>query len=99
LTELQQDLTLSENQRSYYQATSERLSTSLNSTIELCENLSQNLDQSRLELAAEKAKVKTRNKILLWAGLIGGVITLGKIAAFILYAKSVKIPRWLDILL
>jgi hypothetical protein len=99
LTEAQQDLTLSEEQRLLYQETSERLSISLTSTIELCGTLSESLNQSRMDLTVEQERVRARNRALLWIGIIGGVIILGKIAAFILYAKQVPIPRWLDILL
>jgi hypothetical protein len=99
LTEARDDLTLSQEQRDRYQATSEKLLTSLDSTIEQCGSLSRNLNQSRQELALERERVRAKNKALLWFGIIGGVIILGKIAAFILYAKSVKIPRWLDIVL
>jgi hypothetical protein len=57
------------------------------------------LENSNLLLELEREKVRARNKALLWFGITGSVIILGKIAAFILYAKSVKIPRWLDIIL
>jgi hypothetical protein len=46
-----------------------------------------------------KAKVEQRNRQFLVIGIIGGLIILAKIAAFILYAKGLKTPRWLDILL
>jgi hypothetical protein len=62
-------------------------------------NLSAAYDSLSLSLAKEKERVAIRNKILLWIGIIGAVIILGKIAAFILYAKGVPMPRWLDIIL
>jgi F0F1-type ATP synthase membrane subunit b/b' len=99
LTEARSGLTLSQEQRDRYRETSEKLLSSLDSTIEQCGSLSQSLNQSRQELAAEKERVRARNKILLWTGIIGAAIILGKIAALILYAKRVPMPRWLDIIL
>jgi hypothetical protein len=99
LTEAQNSLAISQEQRDCYLETSENLLSSLDSTIEQCGSLSQSLNQSRRELAAEQEKVNARNKVLFWFGVIGCAIILGKIAAFILYAKRVPIPRWLDIIL
>lgn len=92
LTELRQDLTLSNEQRDRYQTISIGLENSLQNTIQSCETLSRDLNQSRQDLAAEKAAVR----VLL---IIAGIIILGKIGAFILYAFKIKTPRWLDIIL
>ena len=92
LTELRQDLTLSNEQRDYYRAISTGLESSLQSTIQSFESISLELNQTRRDLAVEKAKVRTRNRILLILGIIGGVLILGKIA-FKLYAKRVPVPR------
>jgi len=76
-----------------------RLSTDLTNTMLSFRNLSAELENLNLQLELEKQKVKLRNKILFWFGLAGVVIVLCKVVAFILYAKRVPIPRWLDILL
>jgi hypothetical protein len=99
LTEVQRDLNLSQQQRDYYPETSMQLSSYLANTIDSLENLSIELNQSKLDLAVEKDRVKTRNKVLLLLGIIGVIAILSKAAAFILYAKRVPVPRWLDILL
>jgi len=57
------------------------------------------LENLKVQLEREKEKVRARNKILLWFGIIGAVIVSGKIAAFILYTRRVPTPRWLDIIL
>jgi len=75
------------------------LSLRLTDTMNSFRDLSNKLENLNLQVELEKEKVRTRNKVLLWLGIIGGVIILGKIAAFILYAKRVPMPRWLDIIL
>jgi septal ring factor EnvC (AmiA/AmiB activator) len=92
LTGLKQDLTLSNEQRNYYQEISNELENSLQNTIQSCASLSQDLNQSRQDLAAEKAIVRVMM-------VIAGIIILAKIAAFMLYAFHVPVPRWLDIIL
>lgn len=76
-----------------------KLSTDLTDTMLSFRASSAALENSNLQLELEKEKVRARNKALLWFGIIGAVITLGKLAAFILYAKRVPMPRWLDIVL
>jgi uncharacterized integral membrane protein len=75
------------------------LSADLTNTMNSFRALSGELENSNQQLGQEKEKVRVRNKALLWFGIIGGIIILGKIAAFILYAKRVPMPRWLDIIL
>jgi capsule polysaccharide export protein KpsE/RkpR len=75
------------------------LSTRLTDTMNSFRALSSELESLSLQLELERERVQARNKALLIIGIVGGAIILGKIAAFILYAKSVKIPRWLDIVL
>ena len=75
------------------------LSTRLTDTMLSFRNLSAELDNLNIQLTKEQERVQTRNKILFWFGIIGAIILLGKIIAFILYAKRVPIPRWLDIVL
>ena len=75
------------------------LSTRLTDTMTSFRGLSAELENLNLKLAQEREKVRARNEALLWFGIIGVVIILGKIAAFILYAKHVPMPRWLDIVL
>ena len=57
------------------------------------------LEKANQELARERERVRSRNKALLWLGMAGGAIVLAKVAAFVLYAKRVPTPRWLDIIL
>jgi hypothetical protein len=75
------------------------LSLRLTDTMNSFRALSNELENLNLQVELEREKVRARNKALLWVGIIGGVIILGKIAAFILYAKRVPMPRWLDIVL
>jgi hypothetical protein len=75
------------------------LSTDLTNMMYSFRALSSELEDLNLQLELERERVRVRNKALLWVGIFGGVIILGKIAAFILYAKRVPIPRWLDIVL
>ena len=76
-----------------------RLSTRLTYTMNSLKNLSSELDGLNWLLEQERQKILIRNRQLAWVGFFGGVIILFKIAAFILYAKRLRIPRWLDILL
>jgi hypothetical protein len=62
-------------------------------------SINQKFSDSLQTITVYKTKLEERNKQLLIIGIIGAVIILGKIAAFILYAKHIPIPRWLDIVL
>lgn len=51
-----------------------------------------NITRLETRLKAETEKTRT-------LGIIFGVMTLIKVAGFILYSRGVRVPRWLDILL
>ncbi|HCC38177.1 MAG TPA: hypothetical protein DEQ14_11530 [Treponema sp.] len=92
LTQASEDLKISESERRRWAAISTTLSASLDS-------INAELNSSLRTITVYKTKVEERNRQLLVIGIIGAVIILFKIAAFILYARRVPIPRWLDILL
>ena len=50
-------------------------------------------------IAKLEARVESRGRIVLVLGIVFLVMVLAKIAGYILYAKGIKVPRWLDILL
>ena len=73
----------------------ERLTSSSASLTSISEELTSCYDSiERLE-----SKVKSRGRIVLVLGIVFGVMILAKIAGYVLYAKGIKVPRWLDILL
>ncbi len=92
LAQASEDLKISESERRRWAETSTRLSASLDS-------INAELNSSLRTITVYKTKLEERNRQLLVIGIIGAVIILFKIVAFILYAKRVPIPRWLDILL
>ena len=92
LAQASEDLKISESERRKWAETSTRLSASLDS-------INAELNSSLRTIIVYKTKVEERNRLLFIIGIIGTVIILFKIAAFVLYAKRIPIPRWLDILL
>ena len=92
LAQASEDLKISESERLRWETTSTTLSTSLNS-------INAELNNSLRTITVYKTRLEARNRQLLVIGIIGAVIILFKIMAFILYARCVPIPRWLDILL
>jgi len=92
LAQASQDLRVSESERLEWETKSTMLSTSLAS-------INQKFSDSLQTITVYKTKLEERNRQLMIFGIIGAAIILAKVAAFILYAKRVPIPRWLDILL
>ena len=50
-------------------------------------------------IARLERRVESRGRIVLILGIVFLVMVLAKIAGYILYARGIKVPRWLDILL
>ena len=92
LAQASEDLRISETERLAWEAKSTTLSSSLAS-------INQKFSDSLQSITVYKTKVEERNRQLLVIGIIGVVLMVAKIVAFIVYAKHVPIPRWLDILL
>ena len=89
---LSEDLKLSQQEAKQWETTSMTLSENLMSINEQLNNVYENLE-------AEHQKNKILMKVLATLIAILAIMILGKIAGYILYAKGVKLPRWLDILL
>ena len=89
---LSEDLKLSQQEAKQWETTSMTLSENLMSINEQLNNVYENLE-------AEHQKNKILMKVLATLIAVLAIIILGKIAGYILYAKGVKLPRWLDILL
>ena len=54
---------------------------------------------SYLSIESLQSQLRARTKVVVVLGVIFGVMIALKIVGYILYAKGVKTPRWLDILL
>ena len=50
-------------------------------------------------IALLEMKVSLRGRVALILGIVFGVMILAKVAGYVLYAKGISVPRWLDILL
>jgi septal ring factor EnvC (AmiA/AmiB activator) len=92
LAQASQDLRISETERREWEAKSTTLSASL-------ESISAELSDSLQTITVYKTRLERLNRDFLIFGIVGLVIILAKFAAFLLYAKGVKTPRWLDIIL
>ena len=92
LKTLSEDLTLSQNEASQWKERSMNLLNSLTSINEELNSCCMTITKQSLEL-----KIKSRIINVLLAILI--LRTVGMIAGYIIYAKGIKLPRWLDILL
>lgn len=62
-------------------------------------NINEELMTSYISIELLQRKVKTRSLVVLILGIVFGVMIVAKIVGYVLYAKGVKVPRWLDILL
>ena len=62
-------------------------------------SINEELLSSYESIAVLEAQVSFRGKIVSILGIVFLVMILAKIAGYILYAKGVHVPRWLDILL
>ena len=92
LDQASKDLRISESERELWETRSLTLSSSLDS-------INQKYSDLLTSINVYKAKLEDQNKLLLGIGIAGAVIILLKIIAFILYARGIKTPRWLDIIL
>ena len=70
-----------------------------NSCKESLMNTTTCLNECSEKLTSYEMKLKTKNSILTVLIIILIIMILMKIAGYVLYAKGVKLPRWLDILL
>ena len=62
-------------------------------------NINEELITSYDSIARLEERVRTRTRVVIAFGVVFAVMTALKIAGYILYAKGVKVPRWLDILI
>ena len=62
-------------------------------------SINEELISSYDSIARLELQVKSRGRIALALGIVFGVMILLKVAGYMLYAKGVSVPRWLDILL
>ena len=99
LDSLQQKLTISEQQLDLSLTELTELTSSLNSTKTSFTELSEALDKSNIQLELEKARVASRNRILLIAGILFLINLAAKGMAFVLMSRGIVLPRWLDILI
>lgn len=91
LLERSQDLKLSEDGRIQSQTELTALSSSFL-------NMSGRFNDSLTKAIQLEAKVKTRNRVLFWAGAVTLLNIAGKAVMLILWRKGVRVPRLLDIL-
>lgn len=92
LTEQSNLLKISENERKDWEIKSTGLSASLTS-------INEALNKSYENLSIYKYRLKQHQKALALITILLLIMTAGKVAGYILYAKGIKLPRWLDILL
>ncbi len=92
LTRLRNELTISENERKALEEQSRKLSDSLT-------NINRQLNSSYETITRYEMQLRHKKKVLgaLAAALL--VMIAGKLAGYWLYAKGIRVPRWLDILL
>ena len=62
-------------------------------------NINEELITSYDSIARLEERVRTRTRVVIAFGVVFAVMIVLKIAGYILYAKGVKVPRWLDILI
>lgn len=92
LTQLQETLSRSESERLRLEEQSSRLSSSL--TL-----INGQLSDSYRTLTAYEERLRTQGKVVMALLAVLGVRLAGMVAGYILYAKGIRLPRWLDILL
>ena len=85
-------LQLSETERKEWETKSTALSTSLQS-------INEQLNKSYEALTVYKHRLRQHQKALAIVAIILIVLLIGKGVGYYLYAKGIKLPRWLDILL
>lgn len=62
-------------------------------------SINEELMSSYNSIARLELKVKSRGRIVLVLGIVFGAMICLKILGYILYAKGIKVPRWIDILI
>ena len=92
LNQVSEDLKASQNEASQWKELSTNLSNSLVSINEELNSCYMTIEKQEMQ-----SKIKTKWITVLLVILI--VRTIGMIAGYIIYAKGIKLPRWLDILL
>jgi uncharacterized phage infection (PIP) family protein YhgE len=92
LCTLSESYKMSLNEQEEWKARSMSLSASLTS-------ISEELTNSHELITKYKAQVATRGKIVLVLLIVLVIRVVGMITGYILYAKGIKLPRWIDILL
>ena len=92
LIQVSENLKLSQKEAEEWKQTSTTLSENLMS-------INEQLNDSYETITKLQAKIQQKNKILTWLIVILAIRIMGMIAGYIIYAKGVKLPRWLDILL
>ena len=92
LNQVSEDLKASQNEASQWKELSTNLSNSLVSINEELNSCYMTIEKQEMQ-----SKIKTKWITVLLVILI--VRTIGMIAGYVIYAKGIKLPRWLDILL
>ena len=92
LIQVSENLKLSQKEAEEWKQTSTTLSENLMS-------INEQLNDSYETITKLQVKIQQKNKILTWLIVILAIRIMGMIAGYIIYAKGVKLPRWLDILL
>ena len=92
LTMLSENLKLSQQEAETWKQTSTQLSESLM-------NINEQLNDCYKTIEKQEAENELLTKVLVTLISIFIFIILVKIAGYILYAKGIKLPRWLDILI
>lgn len=92
LKTVSEDLTLSQNEAKQWKERSMNLSNSLTS-------INEQLNDCYTTITKQSSQNRLLMKVLTILIAILGLRTVGMILGYILYAKGIKLPRWLDILL
>lgn len=91
LNALSSSLKMSNEERELWKTKSTELSTSL-------ENISVSLNNSYGKITELKTRLSVHKRVTTALGIIFGVLIILKVVGFILYAKGIKLPRWIDII-
>lgn len=89
---LQKDLETSQIEASQWKEQSTMLSDSLTS-------INEQLMDSYETITKYEQQLKTGKKVVLALAIVLLIMIAAKVLGYILYAKGIKVPRWLDILL
>jgi len=92
LMQVSENLKLSQKEAEEWKQTSTTLSENLMS-------INEQLNDSYETIEVQKQELSHKNKVLTVLIVILAIRIMGMITGYIIYAKGVKLPRWLDILL